>query len=188
MHAHCLALTLWSAPRALAASPAAPWFAKLCLCCHQLNFCGLLPIPPRVCMHVSGGESLLAWERGKTLFNRGAHGGKAISNNVLFLQQQLCLTPVASAAHYLSSHLFLPPLPSIPSHTQAIVMKVWFMTVWVYAVWVTVLSQFEETKKKLQVPAHLCGITSRPGFAFNLVPVRFGEQKSVSDKKRQFSE
>lgn len=66
-------------------------------------------------MHVCGGEQreiIASLGEGKKLFNRGAHGGKAISNNVLFLQQQLCLTPVASAAHYLSSHLCLSHLPS----------------------------------------------------------------------------
>lgn len=61
-----------------------------------------------VCVEVKQREIIASLGEGEKLFNRGAHGGKAISNNVLFLQQQLCLTPVASTAHYSSSHLFLP--------------------------------------------------------------------------------
>lgn len=45
----------------------------------------------RACARCSE-NSLLAWEKGKKLFNRGVHGGKAIFNNVFFLQQQFCST------------------------------------------------------------------------------------------------
>lgn len=139
MHTHCSASALWPAPHPLATSPAAPWFTEQCLCWHLLNSHGLLQIPLHlsvsvcicVCMCAEGEQRDIFASLGdvekKKLFNRGAHGGKVISNNVLFLQQQLCLT--------LNCPLFVipppPPSPlSMPSHTQSIAMKVWFMTAW----------------------------------------------------------
>lgn len=78
---------------------------------HLLNFHGYCrALSPRVStvLNACVQREIIAGPReGRNLFNRGAHGGKAISNNVLFLQQQLCLTPMASAAHNLSSHLSL---------------------------------------------------------------------------------
>lgn len=79
------------------------------LCWHLLHSHGILCVLG-VCACAQR-EIIASPRGGKKLFNRGAHGGKAISNNVLFLQQQLCLTPMVSAAHYLSSHLFLHHLP-----------------------------------------------------------------------------
>lgn len=103
----------------IVASPAAPWFTELCLCWHLLNSHGLLQIPLHlsvyVCVYMCAEEKqreiIASLREERKLFNIGAHGGKTISNNVLFLQQQLCLTPMASAAHYESSHLFLHRLP-----------------------------------------------------------------------------
>lgn len=83
---------------------------------HLLNSHGMLCVLA-VCACAQR-EIIASLRGGKKLFNRGAHGGKAISNNVLFLQQQLCLTPMASAAHYLSSHLFLHRLPPCPDIHQ----------------------------------------------------------------------
>ncbi|MEQ2306132.1 hypothetical protein AMECASPLE_004949 [Ameca splendens] len=60
-------------------------------------------------------EIIASLGEGNKLFNRGANGGKAISSNVLFLLQQLYLTPVAPAGHYLSSHCF--PLTSLHAFT-----------------------------------------------------------------------
>lgn len=78
---------------------------------HLLNFHGYCwALSPRVSTVLNAcvqREIIVGPREGRNLFNRGAHGGKAISNNVLFLQQQLCLTPMASAAHNLSSHLSL---------------------------------------------------------------------------------
>lgn len=89
-------------------SRAASWFTPLCVDTY-FNSHGILCVLG-LCAGVQR-EIIASLGGGKKLFNRGAHGGKAISNNVLFLQQQLCLTPMASAAHYLSSHLFLHRLP-----------------------------------------------------------------------------
>lgn len=102
-----LTCTYYDILHSIVTSRAASWFPPLCVDIY------LILMGYGVCWCVCGAqrEIIPTLRGGKKLFNRGAHGGKPISNNVLFLQQQLCLTPMPSAAHYLSSHLFLHRLP-----------------------------------------------------------------------------
>lgn len=185
MHTHFTASPLWSAPHPLATSPVASWCTELCLSWHILNLYALLPILLQVCMPCEcrkrRGTSLLAWEKGKNYSTGTPTVAKPFP--IMFSSATTIVFNPSGFSCPLFVILALPPSPpSMPSHTQAIVMKIWFMTVWVHTVWVIVLPQFEETIGKwsncLPFWYH---ITSRSGFAvfkvFDLASVRFGEQK-----------
>lgn len=99
-----LTCTYYDISHSIVTSRAASWFPPLCVDIYLI----LMGYGVCWCVCACAQREIIPTLRGgKKLFNRGAHGGKPISNNVLFLQQQLCLTPMPSAAHYLSSHLFL---------------------------------------------------------------------------------